>query len=162
MPKLASSITQVTENIIQYPAFIEASPDLKDRLAMNRAWYAYKVGDNWHFGNSKIIGYQDLTSKAYLSKDHDGRETEKVLQKWFMEIGSEHPLHDELWANLSDFLAGYGKSPSKLARINVVRSEAQNEEGGNADALCNFIVEVAKGLDTEKLKALRKRLKALL
>ncbi|MEX0970200.1 MAG: hypothetical protein WD046_07140 [Paracoccaceae bacterium] len=162
MTKLASSFDQVIKNIKNYPAFIGESSDIKDRLAMNRAWYAHNVGDQWHFGSSKIIGYANLTPEAYLSQDHDGRQTEATLQKWFIEVGPEHPMYKELWENLSEFLAGYGKNPSKLARINIPISEIQIEEGENTHALCNLIVEVAKGLAHEQIKAVRNRLKALL
>ncbi len=162
MTTLASSLDQVIQNIIAYPAFVETKPELKDRLAMHRAWYAYKVGDQWHFGNSKIIGYADLTPKAYLAGDHDGRQTETNLQKWFTEISPEDPLYDELWEKLSEFLAGYGKNPSKLARINLPRAVVQAKDGANKDALCNLIVEVAKNLRPEQIKSVRKRLKSLL
>lgn len=162
MTKLASSFDQVIKNIKNYSAFIEGSPDIKDRLAMNRAWYAHNVGGQWRFGSSKIIGYADLTPEAYLAEDHDGRQTEAALQKWFIEVGPEHPLYDELWESLSEFLAGYGKNPSKLARINVPLSEVRVEDGGNADALCNLIIEVAKGLKSDEVKNIRKRLKALI
>lgn len=162
MTRLVSSVDQVIQNIIDYPTFVETSPELKDRLAMHRAWYAYKVEDHWHFGSSKIIGYAGLSPEAYLSEDHDGRQTEATLQKWFMEVGPENPLHDELWEKLSEFLAEYGKNPSKLARINIPLSEVQVEDGSNTNALCNLIVEVSKGLTPEQIKAVRKRLKALL
>jgi len=162
MTKLVSSMDQVKQNIIDYPNFIETSAQLKDRLAMHRAWYAYKVDDHWHFGNSKIIGYADLSPRAYLSEEHDGRQTEATLQKWFIEVDPEDPLYDELWDKLSEFLAGYGKNPSKLARINIPLSEIQIEEGDNTKALCNLIVEVSKGLAPKQIKAVRKRLKALL
>lgn len=162
MTKLVSSIGQVIQNIIDYPTFVEALPELKDRLAMHRAWYAYKVEDHWHFGNSKVIGYAGLSPEAYLSEDHDGRQTEATLQKWFTEVGPEDPLHDELWDELSEFLAGYGKNPSKLARINIPLSEVQIDEGGNTNALRDLIVEVSKSLAPEQINVVRKRLKDLL
>ena len=162
MTRLDSSLDQVIQNIIEYPAFVEASQDLTGRLAMHRAWYACKVGDIWHFGSSKIIGYSGLTPDAYLSGGHDGRQTEATLQKWFIEVGSEDPLYDELWENLSEFLTNYGKNPSKLARINIPLSELHVEDGTNADALCNLIIEVAKGLNSEEIRGIRKRLKNLL
>lgn len=162
MTRLATSFEQVTQNIIDYPNFVDASPDLVDRLAMHRAWYAYKVGNSWHFGSSKIVGYADLTPDAYLTEDHDGRQTEATLQKWFVEVGTGHPLYEELWENLSQFLAGYGKNPSKLARINIPISKVQADGGRNTEALINLIIEVAKGLDSEGVRTIRKRLKALL
>lgn len=162
MTRLVSSFRTAKENIVHYRAFINGHPDLYDRLSKHRAWYAVKENGRWHFGNSKVIGYSNLTPEAYLSEDHDGRQTEAVLQKWFGEVGPEHPLHDELWEALGGFLADYGKSPSKLARINVPVSEVATSEGDHDDAICNLIIEVARGLDSERIKKVRKHLKALL
>src|SRR6056297_2825518 len=128
MTRLVSSFGPVKQNILGYRDFIDGQPDLHDRLSKHRAWYAIRQNGHWHFGNSKIVGYADLTPETYLSEDHDGRKTEAVLQKWFVEVGPGHPLHDDLWEALGAFLADYGKSPSKLARINVPVSELSTSE----------------------------------
>lgn len=162
MTLLVTSFLPVKQNILKYRDFINSHPALRDRLSKHRAWYAIKENGHWYFGNSKIIGYADLTPEIYLSDDHDGRQTEAVLQKWFVEVDSGHPLHDDLWEALAGFLAEYGKSPSKLARINVPVSEVSTSETDRDDAICSLIIEIAKGLDSERIKTVRKQLKALL
>ncbi len=162
MTKLVSAFEPARQNIVGYPGFIKDNADLHNRLSKHRAWYAIKENGTWHFGNSKIIGYAGLTPEIYLSEDHDGRQTEVVLQRWFKEVSSSDPLYDELWEALSEFLAGYGKTPSKLARINVPATELNLDDEGQADAICNLIFEVAKGLNAERIKTVRKRLKTLL
>tara|TARA_R110002072_G_scaffold120764_6_gene254120 strand:+ start:1384 stop:1773 length:390 start_codon:yes stop_codon:yes gene_type:complete len=129
---------------------------------MHRAWYAYKVEGVWHFGSSKIIGYSNMTPLVYLRGGLDGRQTEATLQKWFTEIGPGEPLYGELWEKLSEFLANYGKNPSRLARINIPHSEVPSAAGANTEALCDLIIEVAKGLKSKDIADVRKRLKRLL
>lgn len=162
MTKLVTSFEQAKQNIINYPEFIEGHPDLHDRLSKHRAWYAIRANGTWHFGNSKIIGYSGLTPEIYLSEDHDGRQTEVALQRWFQEVSPRDPLYDELWEALSEFLDGHDKKPSKLARINVPATEVDSDDEGHVDAVCDLIFEVAKGLDAERIKTVRKRLKTLL
>lgn len=161
MTKLVSSFDPVKDNILNYSAFIKDQPDLHDRLSKHRAWYAINDKGSWRFGNSKIIGYADLTPEAYLSEDHDGRQTEATLQKWFVQVEPRDPLHDELWEALAEFLAGYGKKPSKLTRINVPISKVDTDKEIRADAIGELIFEVAKTLDNKRIKAVRKRLKTL-
>lgn len=164
--KLATSEGTVTQNILNYTNFLEGSKELQNRTAQHRAWYAIKHKGGWRFGNSKIIGYEDLKPQDYLAGGFDGRQTEAVLQKWFAEVEPNDPsskvLYEELWEALADFLSGYGKSPSKLARINVPKAESPLSADKSTDAICDLIVEVAKGLDAERIKTVRKRLKTLL
>lgn len=162
MAKLVSSPNQAVENVRNYRSFIAGSVDLVESLSKNRAWYAIRSGENWVYGSSKIIGYADITPEDYNPRNLDGRQTEAVLQKWFVEVEPNDPNHDELWEGLVDFLAEYGKSPSKLARINVLKAEANSPEDRRLDAICDLIVEVAKGLDAERITMIRKRLKTML
>lgn len=162
MVQLISSPAEAQANIISYSDFIEGSTVLLDNLAMNRAWYAVRNGRGWAFGSSKVIGYANMAPSEYKSQELNGRQTENVLQKWFTEVATDNPLHDELWRGLTAFLAGYGKSPSKLARINVLRSEVDVPADVQQDALCNLIFEVAKGLDVDRIKSLRQKLKSLI
>lgn len=161
MTKLISSADAAIRNIHTYDDFVADDPDLINRLSKHRAWYAVRDGNTWRFGNSKIIGYADLTPEKYLSEDHDGRQTEAVLQEWFIEVEPDDPNYDELRESLTNFLDVYGKSPSKLARINVLKDEVVSVTEKNTKALCDLIFEVAKSLDAEEIKELRKRLKKL-
>lgn len=162
MTKLVTTPAKAKENILSYRDFISGDPDLVKSLSQNRAWYAVKDGDAWRFGNSKIIGYDGLTPEGYDPYKLDGRQTEAVLQNWFVEVGLNDPHYDELWDELAEFLDGFDKKPSKLARINVLKSEVRPTEEKRADAICDMIVEVARGLDEERIKGVRKRLKTLL
>lgn len=162
MPRLVSTPDQVKKNILSYRDFISRNADIEKNLSHNRAWYAVKDGDVWRFGNSKIIGYYGLMPEEYDPYELDGRQTESVLQEWFAEVGPNEPHYDELWDKLAEFLDGFGKKPSKLARISVLKSEARPPEEDRADAICDLIVEVARGLDEERIKTVRKRLKTLL
>lgn len=162
MARLVSSYEQVQENIVQYRSLIKNSADLQGRLPKHRAWYAIKRGETWLFGNSKIIGYSGLTAEDYLAGGYDGRQTEAVLQKWFVEVRPESEIFDELWQSLAEFLADYGKAPSKLARINVLKEELRNTKEENDDAICELIFEVARAMDTTRVANLRKKLKTLL
>ena len=161
MPNLVTAVNQVEENIANYHEFLKGHVELQDRTSQNRAWYAIKLDGVWTFGNSKIIGYTGLTPDEYLSGVFDGRQTEAVLQKWFTEVGPGNALFDILWKELADYLSQYRKSPSKLARINVLTSELSLSEDEKSNLICDLIVAVAKEFDDETLKNLRKRLNAL-
>lgn len=161
MARLISSHAEAHSNILNYSDFIKESVVLRNNLAMNRAWYAVRTNRGWAFGSSKVIGYANMKPTGYQPKELDGRQTETVLQKWFTEVDEDNPLYDELWRELMAFLAAYGKSPSKLARINVLKSEVDEPAEHQQDMLCNLILEVAKGLDVERIKRLRQRLKSL-
>src|SRR6056297_2070284 len=107
MAKLVTSADMARDNIRNFRDFIEDNTQLIDRLPYHRAWYAIRDNGTWHFGNSKIIGYTDLTPKAYLAGGHDGRQTERMLQRWFEEVTPGEPLYEELWEALSEFLGEY-------------------------------------------------------
>ena len=156
MTKLISSADAAVRNIRTYEDFVDDDPDLINRLSKHRAWYAVRDDNNWRFGNSKIIGYADLTPDKYLSEDHDGRQTEAVLQEWFIEVERGDPNYDDLRESLTNFLDLYGKSPSKPARINVLKNEVTLVAERNTKALCDLIFEVAKRLDADEIKELRK------
>ena len=162
MATLVNSPAQAKENIYQYEDFIVGKPDLQNRLSMHRAWYAIQKIRTWNFGNSKIVGYLNLTPDEYLKGGFDKRKTEAVLENWFTEVSPNDPLHDELWQALAEFLSKYGKSPSKLARISIANSLPRNFEGQNPDVLEDLIFEVAKRMDKKRVRSLRNRFGELL
>ena len=163
MAKLISTVSEAKKNIEGFDTFIETETAMQALLPRHRAWYAIWTDDlGWAFGPSKVIGYKDITAEEYLEKGGDGRKTEAVLQKWFEEVGPDHPHHDELWSDLRDYLDEYGKAPSSAARINVlVEDETEDTGARREDAICDMIVEVARGLDDRHLKDVIKRLKTL-
>lgn len=162
MAKLVSNPDQAKKNILSYSDFISGDPNLVRNLSQNRAWYAVKHGEAWCFGNSKIIGYDGLTPKGYDPQRLDGRQTESVLQDWFVEVGPNDQYYDELWDQLAEFLDSFDKKPSKLARINILKSDINPPEEDRENIICDLIVEVVRGLDEERIKTVRNRLKALL
>ena len=118
-----SSAKAAIENIRAYENFVADSPDLINRLAMHRAWYAVRDGNAWRFGNSKFIGYADMTPDKYLAGGLDGQKTEKVLQEWFVKVEPDESNYAELRESLERFLKVHDKSPNKQARVNVQKNE---------------------------------------
>ena len=145
MTRLISSVKAAIENIHAYEKkFVTDNPKLIGRLAMHRAWYAVRDStDNaWRFGNSKIIGYANLTPDKYVSGGLDGRKTEAILREWFIEVEPGDPNYVELWESLASFLDVYEKSPSKLARVNVLKNEVTPIDEDPTDKRLRGIVEV--------------------
>jgi hypothetical protein len=133
---------------------------LKDRLAMARAWYARKdENGRWLFGPSKFVGYHGFDGATYIEQadDHDGRKTEVQLREWFDEVPKSNPLYTELHTALSEFLAHYGKTPSKSVRISVLK-EAPSEPADATSALMELIVRVADLLSPSQRAELKKRI----
>lgn len=136
-----------------------------------RAWYAYRDEEGrWKFGPSKFIGYEGLTAEQYLKLSRtinglDGRKTEAQLQQWHTELDPSSDLYRGLSAQLSDFLAGYGKAPSRKMRISIpkdARDERPADSGDRERALMlDLIVAFAKSLQPSEREALRKRLIAI-
>jgi len=163
MIKLATSLKDVTDAINKFPSEVKQSQELQERLAYARAWYAIrnKHGE-WVFGPSKFVGYKELTAEKYLDSNVklDGRKTEVHLSEWFCEMTDDL---DPLWDELSDFLAEFGKIPSRMARINILDqyrdSHIINQEGGGQfDKVVELIIEVSKILPAQQLRDLKKRL----
>ena len=109
---------------------------------MHRTWNAVRDGNVWGFGNSKIIGYADLSPDKYLSGGLDGRQIEAVLRKWFIEVEPGDSNYVELQDSLAKFLEVYKKSPSKLARIKVLKNEVPSRDENVADKRRRHLAEV--------------------
>jgi hypothetical protein len=168
MLKIVTTPAQALANIIKFEQELQHSPDLQERLAYARAWYACqnKTG-KWHFGPSKFVGYEGIDAKTYLrnaEKEADGRRTEAQLQMYFYAIDPTTPLHEELSSALVALLAKYGKSPSTKIRINVIRQRRRltSPEAPTTDdtqnAVVNLMVAVAKTLPTTQFNHLLKQL----
>lgn len=168
-PPLASTPGMVIDAIFRFSDEVGQSPALAGRLAYARAWYAAQSPDGkWRFGPSKFCGYEGLDAGSYvdLSRERlDGRVCELQLQRWFREVDPGSELYGVLSAELSAFLAQYGKAPSRKMRINV-RNDAHDDQGlvgavGDKTALVDLIVAVSRLLSSSELDVLRKRLTAL-
>ena len=75
-----------------------------------------------------LSDYADITPGKYLSGGLDGRQTEAVLREWFIKVERGDPNYVELRESLARFLEVYEKSPSKPARINVLKNEINSRE----------------------------------
>jgi hypothetical protein len=122
MRKLIHSEEQAIENILR---FQEYAPELADRMPYGRAWYAVERNGGWLFAPSKFVGYEGLTGEAYLNlsmTNLDGRQTEGVLQEWFMRVPPDDLLILTVLAEIKKFFAQYGKRPNHKLRILVSKS----------------------------------------
>lgn len=121
MSKMVSTQQQAEANIRHFESELDGSTALQRRLPYARAWYADRddSGD-WHFGPSKFIGYRGMTADEYVNDDpRDGRQTERKLATWFVEVSEADELFEELSDLLVAFLAEYGKAPSTAMRLNI-------------------------------------------
>ncbi|HEX4028200.1 MAG TPA: DUF433 domain-containing protein [Rhizomicrobium sp.] len=122
--------------------------ELADIMSYGRAWYAGRSGKRWVFGPSKFVGYESNTAKRYLDTrdSSDGRLTERVLSQWFEEVASDTTLYRELHAALQEMFARYGKSPNKLLRLNVLKTdlEVPSQGGRGARTLLSRITVAAE------------------
>ena len=115
------------------------------------------------FGPSKFIGYSEMDAEYYLDKDIplDGRQTESRLQDWFTVMDYDPPESFPIWTGLNDLLSEYSKSPSKLARINVMKA-AEGDKARSEHALTSaLIVEIASKMPAGVRKSLISKLMAI-
>jgi hypothetical protein len=152
-------------NIDRFANEVHRSPELQNRLAYARAWYAHRDEDGrWLFGPSKFVGYKGLDAALYIdnTKDNDGRRTEAQLEQWFTVVDPSSPLHEELNAALFAFLAKYGKAPSTKARINILKevfeASVTSDKNDPNEALVELLATVAKSLPPIYAARLRAKL----
>ena len=160
MPPIATSRDAVCDAILRFEDELRRSSPLSRRLAYARAWYAHRDADGrWAFGPSKFIGYVGLTAAQYIEYSKtgvlDGRRTEHQLGRWFEVLDPNTDLHAALNAELSAFLAQYGKAPSRKARLHILRSDGSS---GIDPLVLDLMVAVAQSLEPSDLARLRARL----
>lgn len=157
MAAIVTSAQQAVDNI---NSFNESIDDMVERLSQARAWYAVKVGGKWRFGPSKFIGYRGMTAREYLKearKELDGRVTEAALAEWFVPVDPTSDLYKDLSAQLHDLVGRFGRRPSRLARISVLRSEAghvQREEKN--DELVRLLAAAYRRLTSHEREIFRR------
>lgn len=123
-PALVTSFTQARRNIRDYRTKVVEDPSLRARMSYVRAWYVDRtVNGEWLFAPSKWVGYEEPSSRvANIGTGHrDGRETERVLERWYQVVKPTDRLHDELFAAFRTFLGGLNQVPNKRARLNKPR-----------------------------------------
>ena len=165
MPAIITTPAQARHNISRFAEELESSVPLQGRLAYARAWYAIKGdGNQWVFGPSKFVGYQNPSAEAYMEnyEDQDGRRTESQFQNYFRTVDPvvEGELHANLSSQLAIFLAKYGKHPSNKYRINVERARRrvlspEYDQPDLATALVELMIAVAKVLPKQHYQRLR-------
>jgi len=139
---------------------VSGNGDLRDRLPFARAWYTVRGDDGrWQFGPSKFIGYRGLSAADYVkeSRELDGRRTERQLAQWFVTVSPRDPSYDELNEALGDFLEGFSKAPSNLARINILRDETEQDETIDR-AIVDLMIAVSRRLPQSERNRLRSAL----
>jgi hypothetical protein len=142
MVALVSSPNEAIQNI---KTFSQQAHDIDEhRLSAARAWYAAKIDGEWKFGPSKFIGYTGLDAHSYQVRDFplDGRDTERTLAQWFVEVREGSELYDELWPKLTKFLAQFRKRPSALARVSVSKDYLMHAEPVTNDDLVKLLAAV--------------------
>jgi hypothetical protein len=157
---LVQTPDRVKANVLSYPKALQESPDLQERLAYARAWYAVRDSDGWVFAPSKWAGYSNMTAVAYLGNAQasmDGRKTEKHLKQWFNPLDEQSPEYAELHKELAEFAAEYGKQPSAMARISVISDGSSS--ANQSDDLVELIVRVVKGLEIHQQAKVRSALR---
>ena len=129
MPNLVNNLDSALNAIRTLNENLHDHPELADRLGQAHAFYVLEDGGEPLFGFSKFVGYDGLTPEAYLRdyKSLDGRNTEHALSKWFEELRYGTPAYEELYEQLTEWLAEFGKRPrggeSQKVRLMVLRPE---------------------------------------
>lgn len=124
-PALASSLDHSRRNIAAYREALANDRRLLERAGYARSWYADRAPDgSWLFAPSKFVGYDYATADAYLadsgaSGDRDGRETERLLSRWYAVARPSSALGRELHDQLRAWLASLGQRANAAARISV-------------------------------------------
>lgn len=127
LPPLVSNLTQALASIRSFQHEITTNGgdnELVRTLGHFRAFYVIRENGVNLYAPSKYCGVHGLTADRYgeVSDRLDGRRTEVALRPWFVEV-ADGPERDELMAGLHAYLARFGKKPSTLARVSVLRDE---------------------------------------
>ena len=129
---LIGDADEAAANIKKYSSEFITSAELRSRAGYVRSWYAMREeGGRWRFAPSKFVGYRNNSARKYLEQGEktgiDGRDTERVLERWFRPVDSASRMGQELGAALVEFLSQYSQ-PNVRARINVSHDEAASVE----------------------------------
>jgi uncharacterized protein (DUF433 family) len=121
---------QVAENIRTFQEELHTSQELQRRLGQMHSWYALKESEYWIFAPSKYVGYADNTAREYIRTakvSADGGETEAILSQWFAPLEHGSDQEARLRESLVAFLAAFGRTPRRGARISVVSADAPGD-----------------------------------
>lgn len=128
MPVLefVSKSAEAAENIRRFRQEVMLHAGLQKLLSRSPAWYAVRTEGTFALAPSKFVGYRDNTAAQYLANNgqdgvHDGRETERLLERWFEDVPPGSALDRSLHAALVSLLQPYGKSPNARARFRILK-----------------------------------------
>ena len=124
IPSLVSTYDEVLINANRYIDELQRDEYLVSLMSQVQHWYYIRVKDGYVFAPSKFIGYVNNTGELYSKYNGngmDGRETEKVLKKWFKVVEKDTDLEEELMGNLQSFVDFYDKKLNKRACIHILK-----------------------------------------
>ena len=136
--RLVASLEAAVENISRYQTEVREERRLLARMKQVHVWYCHRSDAGaWLFAPSKFVGYADNSGRAHVSehRNRDGRQTERVLRRWFKVVPRDSRLGTELDAALHRFFQDHGHSgPGRNVRICVPRALLVDGDGGNRQA----------------------------
>lgn len=116
--EFVSSYDEIVENVRQFNADLSRGEPGITSLSQFRHWYYIPELDA--FGPSKFVGYKNMRATLYnFGHGKDGRDTEKVLLRWFLKLPSDSRVCKRLMSKLASLLAAHGKSVRKGASVHV-------------------------------------------
>ena len=125
--ELVNSYDEIVENVRQFNANLSRGEPGITSLCLFRHWYYIPELDA--FGPRKFIGYKNMRATRYNhGHSKDGRDTEKVLPRWFLKLPRESGIGKQLMSKLSNTLAAYGKSVGRDACIHVPKEWLKHEK----------------------------------
>ena len=163
--EIVSRFEEVERAMRQLHEDLRRSPGLAGRLSQAHAFYVLpdENGEN-RFGFSKFLGYPGLTAEIYLNnyKNLDGRNTEHALKPWFEEVLPGSQSYAELYEELREWLATYGKKP-RGGEVHQVRIMVPSERYAKSKSpkakqnrhLVELLIEVSAMLTPAERSRLR-------
>jgi uncharacterized protein (DUF433 family) len=123
---LVASVKEARSNVLRYWDEMPRSRDLQEIMSYARGWYACRSdASTWALAPSKFVGYADNDPQTYLRshEERDGRLTERLLRRWFVNILPGTPIYDELMNVLTGMFAQSGKTPNKRVHLHALTSD---------------------------------------
>lgn len=169
IPPLVQSAKQAQANILSFEAALQGlhGEHLRGILSSFVSWYAMTIGEGddarLAWAPSKWAGYEAITPGAYVSfaQQLNGRDTENVLSRWFEQ---PTPLEERrLLAELSTYLARFGKAINKRARVSTLGGRTIGESQSTAEqspGVMDALMILYETLSDAEKNELRRRIKA--
>jgi len=114
-PPLITTRSEASDNISRFHEDLSEDDRLPRLLALFRAWYYDPDSDN--VGPSKFIGYTEMSAEVYNSVALDGKETERVLPRWFDVLEEGTPEYRYVRDKVLEQNASFQRNVNVLARF---------------------------------------------